>query len=88
MKIKKFEEIYEDKLPLTREFTSFQIENLKRIKDNIDKILLLKNNRSFNSLMDGDNAWVSDHISTCSDDIEEITNFIESRIKQGDGGLH
>lgn len=54
------------------------LSNLVMIKDYIDTILKYKHQSDFNSLITGEHAWAADHIATSKDDIQEVSNFIES----------
>jgi hypothetical protein len=54
--------------------------NLKTIKDMVDEILKMDQKMIDKSLDDG-HDWASDHITSSRDDIEEVHNWVKSRIK-------
>jgi hypothetical protein len=49
------------------------------MKENIEKILSMKNHPDFPKCVTGEHAWAGDHIATSKDDIEEVAGFISSR---------
>lgn len=57
------------------------LSNLVMIKDYVDTILKYKHHPEFEKLITGEHAWVADHIATSKDDIQEVSNFIESQFK-------
>lgn len=54
--------------------------NLKTIKDMVEEILKMDHSMIDKSLSDG-HDWASDHITSSRDDIEEVHNWVKSRIK-------
>ena len=63
----------------TRDDGTYMIlSNLVMMKDYIDTILKFKHKPNFNTLITGKHAWAADHIATSKDDIQEVSNFIES----------
>jgi hypothetical protein len=67
---------------ITDEGTYMVLSNLIQMKNDIDKILSFKNHPDFPKLVTGEHAWAGDHITTSKDDIEEVSNFIESYVEQ------
>ena len=59
--------------------TYMVLQNLVRMKEDIEKILSMKNHPNFPKCVTGEHAWASDHVSTSKDDIEEVANFIETQ---------
>jgi hypothetical protein len=55
------------------------LQNLFQMKENIEKILSMKNHPNFPKCVTGEHAWAGDHVATSKDDIEEVTNFIFSQ---------
>jgi hypothetical protein len=55
-------------------------QNLKQIKENVERILALNENEVDTILSDG-HAWAIDHVTTSKDDIEEVTNFLIHNIE-------
>jgi len=58
-------------------------ENLEQLSRDINKLMSLDKNKIDSALSDG-HDWVSEHVTTAKDDIEEITNFLLSKL---DGAL-
>jgi hypothetical protein len=54
--------------------------NLKNMRDKIEEILKVDPIMIDKALSDG-HDWASDHVSTSRDDIEEVHNWVMSRIK-------
>ena len=54
--------------------------NLKVIKDMVEEILAM-NHDAIDKALDAGHDWANDHISTSRDDIEEVHNWVKSRIK-------
>jgi hypothetical protein len=55
-------------------------QNLKQIKENVERILALNENEVDTILSDG-HAWAIDHVTTSKDDMEEVTNFLIHNIE-------
>jgi uncharacterized protein YktB (UPF0637 family) len=53
--------------------------NLKNIKEKVEEILKADPHLIDQALSDG-HDWASDHISTSRDDVEEVHNWVMSRI--------
>lgn len=60
------------------------LSNLVMIKEYIETILKYKHHPEFNQLITGEHAWAADHIATSKDDIQEVSNFIESHFEKKD----
>lgn len=56
--------------------------NLKVIKEKIDAMLKLDPKKIDAELSDG-HDWAGDHITSSRDDIEEVYNWIMTRVKPG-----
>lgn len=54
-------------------------QNLKTIRDAVDEMLTLNPNMVDQILSDG-HDWANDHIATSKDDIEEVYNFLMSKV--------
>lgn len=54
--------------------------NLKNIKDRVDKLLAMDHHKIDKMLSDG-HDWANDHISTSRDDVEEVFNWITGNRK-------
>jgi hypothetical protein len=59
--------------------TYMVLQNLVLMKENIEKILSMKNHPDFPKCVTGEHAWAGDHIATSKDDVEEVAGFITSR---------
>lgn len=64
---------------ISEQGTYMVLQNLVLMKENIEKILSMKNHRDFPKCVTGEHAWAGDHIATSKDDIEEVAGFISSR---------
>ncbi len=56
-------------------------ENLKIIKDNVDKLLQM-DKMNIETLLSNGHDWAADHISTSKDDVEEVYNFFMTKKAQ------
>jgi 5,10-methylene-tetrahydrofolate dehydrogenase/methenyl tetrahydrofolate cyclohydrolase len=56
--------------------TYMVLQNLVLMKENIEKILSMKNHPDFPKCVTGEHAWAGDHIATSKDDVEEVAGFI------------
>jgi uncharacterized protein YktB (UPF0637 family) len=54
-------------------------QNIKRIKEAVDKLLTMDYRAIDNLLSDG-HDWASDHTATAKDDIDEVYQFIKTHI--------
>lgn len=54
-------------------------ENLKIIKDNVDKLLQM-DKMNIEALLSNGHDWAADHIATSKDDVEEVYNFFMTKI--------
>jgi hypothetical protein len=61
---------------ISEQGTYMVLQNLVQMKDNIEKILSMKNHPNFPKCVTGEHAWAGDHIATSKDDVEEVANFI------------
>jgi hypothetical protein len=61
---------------ISEQGTYMVLQNLVQMKENIEKILSMKNHPNFPKCVTGEHAWAGDHISTSKDDVEEVANFI------------
>lgn len=61
----------------TNNYMFFQ--HLRTIKDAIDELLEMDEEKLDGLLSDG-HAWAVDHITTASDDIEEVYHFVKNRM--------
>ena len=52
-------------------------QNLKTIKNSVDKILEL-DPKEVDEILKNGHDWAADHISTSKDDVEEVAEFILS----------
>lgn len=64
--------------------TYMVLQNLVLMKENIEKILSMKNHPDFPKCVTGEHAWAGDHIATSKDDVEEVAGFISSRCGDDD----
>jgi hypothetical protein len=64
---------------ISEQGTYMVLQNLFQMKENIEKILSMKNHPNFPKCVTGEHAWAGDHVSTSKDDIEEVANFIFSQ---------
>jgi hypothetical protein len=64
---------------ISEEGTYMVLQNLILMKENIEKILSMKNHPNFPKCVTGEHAWAGDHIATSKDDVEEVAGFIGSR---------
>jgi len=71
----------EDEEPQLQNYMFFQ--NLKEIKENIDKLLSMDHNTIDDILIDG-HDWAADHIATAKDDIDEVTHFLKIHIEESE----
>jgi hypothetical protein len=55
-------------------------QNLEQIKMQCEELLMMDKNSIDNILKNG-HDWAADHVSTSKDDIEEVYNFITSKLK-------
>lgn len=55
-------------------------QNLEQIKKQCEELLMMDKNMIDNILKNG-HDWAADHVSTSKDDIEEVYNFITSKLK-------
>ena len=56
-------------------------QNLKTIKDNVDKLLQM-DKMKIEALLSNGHDWAADHISTSKDDVEEVYNFFMTKKAQ------
>lgn len=56
-------------------------QNLKQIKEQIDKLLSMDLKKMDELISDG-HDWAADHITTSKDDIDEVYHFIKSHINK------
>jgi len=61
----------------SNEYMFFQ--NLMQIQKDVEAILSMDKSAVSKLLNDG-HAWAVDHISTSKDDIEEVTNWLSSKL--------
>lgn len=52
-------------------------QNLKHIKNNVEKILRYSEDPKFSTLMLGEHAWATDHISVAAENIDQVADFLE-----------
>lgn len=72
----------EDKKEPIQNYMFFQ--NLKQIKEQVDKLLTMDYSAIDNILADG-HDWANDHITTSKDDIDEVFHFLKSHVdKEGE----
>lgn len=64
---------------ITEDGTYMVLQNLVQMKENIEKILSMKNHPNFPKCVTGEHAWAGDHVATSKDDIEEVANFISGQ---------
>lgn len=57
-------------------------QNLEQIKNQCDELLMIDKSR-IDSILKNGHDWAADHVSTSKDDIEEVYNFITSKLKSG-----
>ena len=67
---------------ISEQGTYMVLQNLVLMKENIEKILSMKNHRDFPKCVTGEHAWAGDHIATSKDDIEEVHNFLMTKQTQ------
>ena len=72
---------------ISEQGTYMVLQNLVQMKENIEKILSMKNHPNFPKCVTGEHAWAGDHISTSKDDVEEVANFISNQCSD-DGMLN
>lgn len=80
--IKMFEDFHESHEELSdhkerKNYMFFQ--HLQTIKDDIEEILGMDQDMIDHLLSDG-HDWAADHITTASDDVEEVYHFLKNRI--------
>ena len=64
---------------ISEQGTYMVLQNLIQMKEDIEKILSMKNHPNFPKCVTGEHAWAGDHISTSKDDVEEVANFITNQ---------
>jgi hypothetical protein len=57
-------------------------QNLEQIKKQCEELLMLDKS-TIDSILKNGHDWAADHVSTSKDDIEEVYNFITSKMKSG-----
>jgi hypothetical protein len=73
---------------ISEQGTYMVLQNLFQMKENIEKILSMKNHPNFPKCVTGEHAWAGDHVSTSKDDIEEVANFISNMCGSHDEDLN
>ena len=54
-------------------------QNLKQIRDHVDKLLSM-DLKVIDELISNGHDWAADHITTSKDDIEEVFHFIKTHV--------
>jgi len=57
-------------------------QNLEPIKKQCDELLMIDKS-TIDTILKNGHDWAADHVSTSKDDIEEVYNFITSKLKSG-----
>lgn len=57
-------------------------QNIEQIKNQCDELLMIDKS-TIDSILKNGHDWAADHVSTSKDDIEEVYNFITSKLKSG-----
>ena len=61
----------------TKKNTYMIEQNLKHLKNNVQKILKYSEDPKFAPLMIGEHAWAVDHISVAAENIDQVADFLE-----------
>lgn len=61
----------------TKDNTYMIDQNLKHLRNNIQKIMKYAENPRFAPLMLGEHAWAVDHISVAAENIDQVADFLE-----------